>query len=112
MCICIFDKASSTREVDVDGMLFKSSIMCTLVKKSFRVSALSFGVNAIEPSALVRDGIDCLVFSLVLAYFHIRGGIDNRFSFFNGIVPLRRGGGGGKDYKYVKKNENLPKGLL
>ena len=60
----------------VDGCYkcFHPTFMCSflpsrIVKKLFRVSALSFGVIALEPSALVRDGIDCLVFSLDLAYF-------------------------------------------
>ena len=53
---------SPTREVVEDGIVFKSSIVNTLVKKLFRISALSFGVIALEPSALVRDGIDCFGF--------------------------------------------------
>ena len=80
MCyLYIFDKASSTREVVEDGILFKSSIVNTLVKKLFRVSALSFGVIALEPSALVRDGIDCI--KKKVTSFHYKNFINHKHGF-------------------------------
>ena len=50
-------------------MLDRSSIVKTLAKKLFSVSALSEGVLALEPSCRVNVGIDCFDFSRDLAYF-------------------------------------------
>ena len=45
------------------------SIVNTLVKKLFKVSALSLGVVALDPSGFVRAGIDGLVINCEFAHF-------------------------------------------
>ena len=50
--------------------------MKTLAKKLVNVLALSLGVVAVDPSALINVGIAGLVFSLEFAYFQNAFGLS------------------------------------
>ena len=73
--ISMVDKSSSNGIVDAVGIFCRSSIVKTLVKKSFNVSALSFSRVALEPLVLFKVGIAYLVFNLDFAYFQNNFGL-------------------------------------
>ena len=88
--ISMFDKTSYAGAFLTAGMLPRFSVVKTLVKKSFNVSALSLALIAFVPSLLVSVGMACLDFSRDLAYFQNNFGFSfTSFAIFISKLFLR-----------------------